>query len=361
MNTINDIFQSYGQKYLDIYGDSVPYNHKKVIDAITNCRTDKYGFSVYECKECGEVHTVFRSCGNRHCPACQNHKTKQWLDKQMQYQIPGHHFMLTFTLPEQIRDFVRSNQDAAYSAMFKTSSQSIKKLAKDEKYIGGDLTGFFGVLHTWGRMIQYHPHIHYVVSGGALSKKNKRWHSSRIDFFLPVKALSKIFKAKFRDEMKKLNLYDEIPEVVWKMNWIVNCQAVGNAHNCVKYLAAYVFKVAISNNRIVKVENDRVFFKYRKQNSRRWRITSLDVMEFIRRYLQHVLPPGFMKVRYYGFMNPNSSVTTDEISALIELAYGFDIDSPKRDNPYVFSLYCPNCGGVLNYLYSVLPFMTGYG
>ena len=141
-----------------------------------------------------------------------------------------------------------------------------------------------------------------------MSKKDGRWHPSRIDFFLPVKAMSKIFKAKFRDELKKSNLDSDIPEEVWNQEWVVNSQAVGTSANSVKYLAPYVFKVAISNSRIIKVENRNVFFKYKKPQSNRWRTMALDVMEFMRRFLQHVLPTGFMKIRYYGFLTPGSSV-----------------------------------------------------
>ena len=360
MDTITDIFRNNSKKYLELYGDSIPTKHRKVINSIINCRTDTYGVSIYECRDCGKKHIVYRSCGNRHCPACQNHKTRQWLEKQSQRQLPGHHFMLTFTMPEQIREFVRSNQNAAYSAMFRASSKAIKVLAKDEKYIGGDLPGFFGVLHTWGRILQYHPHIHYIMPGGALSKKDNQWHSSRIDFLLPVKALSIIFRAKFRDEMKKSGLLYKIPDEVWTINWNVNCQAIGNSQGSIKYLAPYVFKVAISNRRIIKVENGRVYFKYKKQKSNRWRVTSLDLMEFIRRYLQHVLPPGFMKVRHYGFMNPNSSISLKEISALIGTAYGCNMVTHKADSAPVFEQYCPECGGKLTYLYSVLPYMVGY-
>jgi hypothetical protein len=169
----------------------MPDNHKKVIDSIINCRTEACGTLVYNCQKCGTIHYVYRSCGNRHCPVCQNHKTIQWYEKQMERQLPGHHFMLTVTVPECLRFFIRSNQSAAYSALFKSSADAIKKLAKDDKYIGGDTPGFFGVLHTWGSLLQYHPHIHFVVPGGAFSSVDDQWHPSRTDFFLPVKALSK--------------------------------------------------------------------------------------------------------------------------------------------------------------------------
>jgi hypothetical protein len=355
MTTIKDIFTTYGPEYIQRFSDAMPINHRKVIDAIINCRTDHYGATIFRCTKCKKNHVIYRCCGNRHCPNCQHHKSYQWLVKQSERQLPGHHFLITFTVPEQIRRFIRSHQRVCYSAMFKASSDTIKKLALDEKYIGADLPGFFGVLHTWGRQMPYHPHIHYIVPGGGISKSDGRWHPSRIDFFLPVKAMSKIFAAKFRDEMKKCGLEANIPAVVWQKPWIVHCQATANSMHAVKYLAPYLFKVAISNSRIVKIENRKVYFKYRKNHSNRWRTTVLDVMEFIRRFLQHVLPSGFMKVRYYGFMNPGSSVSIEKVASLIELAFGFYMSLPKIIIEPLKPFSCSHCGASLKYIASLLP------
>ena len=264
METIKDIFTTYGPEYIERFGEAMPAEHRKAIHAIINCRTQEYGIAVYKCQECGRTHMLFRSCGNRHCPTCQNHKTRWWQEKQFERQVAGHHFMITFTVPEQIRPFIRSNQRIAYAAMFKSSSKALKALAADKRFVGGDIPGFFGALHTWGRQLHYHPHIHYIVPGGAFSSKEGLWRPSRLDFFAPVKALSKIFKAKFRDEMKKAGLYGDIPSDVWNIGWNVNSQAVGSSEQSIKYLAPYVFKVAISNSRIVKVEDGKVTFRYKK-------------------------------------------------------------------------------------------------
>jgi len=267
MEKINDIFRTFAPEYLDYYAQTIPHEHRKVIQAIIDCRTQSCGIALYYCEHCGEPHIVNCSCGNRHCPTCQHHKSQNWLHKQMNRQLPGHHFMVTFTVPEKLRRFIRSNQRVAYSALFRASSEAMKKLACDDKYMGGDLPGFFGVLHTWGRTLEYHPHIHYVVTGGAFSTLNGAWHPSRIDFYLPVLALSKIFRAKFRDEMKKAGLLHHIPDEVWQIDWIVNSQAVGSSEASIKYLAPYVFTVAISNTRIVKVEDRKVFIRYKKPHS----------------------------------------------------------------------------------------------
>ena len=209
------------------------------------------------------------------------------------------------------------------------------------------------MLHTWGRTLQYHPHIHYVVSGGAIGSADRSWRPSRTDFFVPVQAPSVIFRAKFRDLMKQAKLLDQIPPAVWQIAWNFNCQAVGSSQATLKYLAPYLFKVAISNSHIVSVQDRIVRIRYRKPHSQRQRIPALDVMEFIRRFLQHVLPTGFMKISYYGFMNPNCNIPLERIRGLIELSYGFAIDLPVPEIEPPPRSTCPNCGALLK-LRSVL-------
>ena len=300
MSAIKDIFCQFGYEYLKQYGASVPNGHRKVIQALLDCRSGSLGVTLYHCQGCGKHHLVNRSCGNRHCPNCQHHKTKQWLEKQHAKAIPTHHFLITFTVPQEIRSFLRAHQKAGYSALFQASSEALKRLALDKRFVGTNLPGFLGVLHTWGRQLQYHPHIHYIVPGGGISNDRTCWLASRPDFYAPVKALSRIYRALFCNAMKKAGLLNQINPKVWRAGWNVNSQAVGESHTSLKYLAPYVFKIAISDSRILKVENRTVTFKYRRHGTNHYDITSLDVMEFIRRFLQHVLPEGFMKVRHYG-------------------------------------------------------------
>jgi len=349
MTAINKIFTTYGPEYIRRFGHHMPRGHLKVLNAITTCRTSACGLVIYRCKSCGTSHKMYRSCGNRHCPVCQNHKTRQWLQSQLKRQLPGHHFMITFTVPQSLRRSIRSHQKKAYSAMFTASSETLKAVAATTRFVGGDLPGFFGVLHTWGRQLQYHPHIHYVVPGGALSKSDGTWHPSQVSFFAPVKVMSKIFRAKLRDELNRLDVLQYVDPDVWQQDFIVNCQAVGTCQESIRYLAAYVFKVAISHSRIIKVEDGKVWFRYKKPGSNRWRTMALDTMEFMRRYLQHVLPTGFMKVRHYGFMNPASSVELEKVRSLIELAYGFDVDLPELDQQDDIHPRCPDCGGILEF------------
>lgn len=352
MTDMQQIFTEYAPQYLDQYKDRMPKNHIKAIEAVIDCRTAGAGVVVCDCTGCGHVHVNFRSCGNRHCNLCQGHKTRTWLEKQLDRQLPGHHFMITFTIPEQLRAFFRSNQCVAYEAMFAASSQTIKTFAADSKYVGGDLPGFFGVLHTWGRQLQYHPHIHYVVTGGAVSTSGGKWHPSRLDFFAPVKAMSKVFRAKLKALFKQRGLLHRIDAKVWKLGFNVNSQHVSGSHHSIKYLAPYVFKVAITNGRIVKVEENNVVFRYKKPKSSRWRTMSLPVMEFIRRFLQHVLPTGFMKVRYYGFMAAKPRISREHVRSLIELTFGFEVPDPPRKEASQPVLRCPECGSrlVLRYV-----------
>ena len=352
MTNLQQIFTKYAPRYLDQYKDRMPKNHIKAIDAITACRTADAGVVVCDCTGCGHVHVNFRSCGNRHCNICQGHKACQWLENQLDRQLPGHHFMITFTIPEQLRAFFRTHQRVAYDALFAASSQTLKTFAADAQFIGGDLPGFFGVLHTWGRQLQYHPHIHYVVTGGAVSTSDGKWHPSRLDFFAPVKAMSKVFRAKLKDQLKARGLLHLIEPWAWKQPFNVNSQHISASHHSIKYLAPYVFKVAITNGRIIKLEKGEVVFRYKKPKSSRWRTMSLPVMEFIRRFLQHVLPTGFMKIRYYGFMGAKPRVSREQVRALIELAFGFEIPDPPPKGADKSALLCPECGSrlVLRYV-----------
>jgi hypothetical protein len=355
MNNIKDIFINYGQMYIDKFSDKIPKDHIKVIYAIMNCRTEVYGSVFYKCEGCGKIHGTYRSCGNRHCPSCQNHKTKLWVLKQIKRELPGNHFMLTFTVPSEIRNFIRSNQRISYSSLFLASSMSMKKMITDKRFMGGDTPGFWGVLHTWGRQLQYHPHIHYVVTGGALDKKFPQWNKSRKDFYLPVRALSKIYKAKFKNEINKAGLLHLIPAEAWSKEWNVNCQAVGSGRNSLKYLSRYVFKVAISDSRIMKVEDDKVYISYKKKGSTISSMMVLDIFEFLRRFLQNVLPSGFMKIRYYGFLHPSFSIPLEDLKKLMEEVLKVKMKPLEKVVSQKLKIKCNSCGEVLKFIYSILP------
>ena len=355
MGKLKGIFEDFGPEYIQTY-PNLPKSHQKVIQTIMDCRSGNLGKTIYQCQGCGQFHVVNQSCGNRHCPMCQYQKSQNWLHKQLERLLPGPHFMITFTVPEELRPFLRSHQSIGYSALFTASSEALKRLARDEKFIGTDLPGCTGILHTWGRKLNYHPHIHYVVPGGGLSKDRTTWKPSHPEFFLPVKALSPIYRALFKEQMAKAGLLEAIDPIVWSIAWNVNSKAVGDGRACLTYLASYVFKVAIGESRIVSVENRIVTFTYKKPGSKRIRSMSLDVLEFMRRFLQHVLPSGFPKVRHYGFMHPCCKIPIQDIRTLVQQqshAEGQKTEDFKELKPG--QLYCPDCGGLLIVVTTMIP------
>jgi hypothetical protein len=343
MTTLRAIFTAFAPEYLERY-PNLPTSHRQVLSAIQHCQSGHYGHSLYQCQTCGGHHRVNHSCGNRHCPQCQQHKTQQWLAHHLGTQLPGPYFLLTFTVPEPLRPFIRSHQRLAYQAMFQASATALKRLATDERFIGTDLPGFTGILHTWGRQLQYHPHIHYIVPGGGLSEDRTTWRPSRANFFVPVKALSPIYRALFKDDMRQAGLLESIAPEVWTIPWNVHSQANHNGHSAFTYLAPYVFRVAISNRRIVSLKDRTVTFTYRKVGSARPRTTHLDVMEFLRRFLQHVLPDGFMKVRHFGLLHASCAIPLDTIRLLIMQAHPIESQPPQPTPPQPLAARCPTCG-----------------
>jgi hypothetical protein len=351
--SLAEVVRRYGAQYLQRFGTALPLRHRKALRAIGACRTGQLGTVVYNCSDCGRKHRIGRSCGNRHCPACQHDKTTAWLQKQLGYLLPCPYFFITFTVPAELRSFIRSHQKTAYGALFDASSQTLKLLAANPKWVGTDCPGFLGVLHTWGRALPFHPHIHYIVPGGGPSPDGSRWLPASPRFFVPDPALSKICRAKFRDAMRAAGLLHRIDPVVWQKTWVVRSQAVGDGRAALKYLAAYVFRVAITDRRILSCEDGQVTFAYKKSGSRRSRSLTLPAEEFLRRFLQHVLPRGFQKVRAYGFLSPNARRSFEAVRWLATLhareAYTLrakgaqPIAPPPPRTPR-----CPDCGGDLH-------------
>ena len=343
MTTLREICTAFAPEYLERY-PHLPLAHRKVISAIQQSQSGHYGHSLYQCHRCSEQHRVPHSCGNRHCPPCQQHKTQQWLQHHLDKQRPGPHFLLTFTVPETLRPFIRSHQRLASQALFQASATALKRLAKDERFIGTDLPGFTGVLHTWGRQLQYHPHIHYIVPGGGLSKDRTTWQPSRANFFVPVKALSPIYRAIFKENLRQAGLLKHIAPQVWTIPWNVHSRANHQGHSACTSLAPSVFKVAISNQRLVSLTDRTVTFTYRKVGSARLRTTHLDVIEFLRRFLQHVLPHGFMKVRHFGLLHASCAIPLASIRLMIVQAHSLDGQPPPRSPPLPRTARCPTCG-----------------
>lgn len=282
----------------------MPAIHRKAIDDILACRTPAMGGTTYHCPDCDHYHYSYHSCGNRNCNKCGNERAQDWLIKAGSLLLPVDHFMVTFTLPGELRQMARSHQRLFYGLLMSCAAASLQTLGWDSRFVGGQLA-MMGVLHTWGRDLSYHPHVHMIVAGGGLWTDEELWLEARPDFLVPVKALSRIIAAKFRDGLKKQapELFGEVDSAVWRGSWVVHSQPPtgGKGQPALKYLAQYIFRPAISNGRLVELHDDgTVSFRYQDSQTKRWKICRLNAVEFIRRYLQHVLPRGFVKIRYYG-------------------------------------------------------------
>ncbi len=256
-----EIFRQYGPAYRERFGDKMPSSHKAAMKAIEQCRTEALGGQLYYCHHCDEQWYSYHSCRNRHCPKCQYEAAQVWLEKQRQLLLPVPYFLVTFTLPAELREIVRSNQQIIYNLLFRSATEALQQLAQDR--IGGQI-GIVGILQTWTRDLRFHPHVHFLVPGGGLSKDGKQWFASRKNFLVRVEPLGRLFRGKFRAALKKTALFANVPTSAWDKVWVVDSRPVGTGEAALKYLAPYVFRVAISNNRILKVENDSVFFSLQR-------------------------------------------------------------------------------------------------
>jgi hypothetical protein len=358
-----DIFRQYGPAYRQKYASRMPGNHFKAMRAIEQCRTPALGGQVYRCPNCEELQYSYHSCRNRHCPKCQNENAQSWLERQQDLLLPVPYFLLTFTLPAGFNEVARSNQCLLYDLLFKTSAAATQQLAQEPRWIGGQI-GMVGVLHTWGRNLAYHPHIHYLVPAGGWCEAEQRWVPTRPNFLLPVRALSKVFRGKLQQALRDNDCYARIPPKVWQQEWVVHCEGVGSGLQALQYLAPYIFRVALSNNRFLKLESDRVTFRYRDTETGAEKRCSLGAQEFIHRFLQHVLPHHFVKIRYYGFFAPTRRA---RLATLREsLPADADLHPPPTDLTTSSAhsapvqpntIPCPHCGQPMLFLHTLAPLL----
>jgi hypothetical protein len=261
-----------------------------------------------------------------------------------------------------LRPFIRSHQRPAYQALFHASATALKRLATDQRFIGTDLPGFTGVLHTWGRQLQYHPHLHDLVPGGGLSEDRTTWLPSRANFFVPVTALSPIYRALCKEEMRHAGLLEHSEPQVWTIPWNVHSQANHQGHSAFTSLAPYVFKGAISNHHIVSLTGRMVTFTSRKVGRARLRTAHLDVMEFLRRFLQHVFPAGFMKVRHVGFLHASCAISPATIRLMMAQGHASEDQPTQRQpmSPLPRVARCPICGVSMHVVMRVWASPTGF-
>jgi len=327
MPEVQDVFA----QYVDDYRQShtlLPIQHK-AINAILNCRTPKLGGHMDTCPECGYQKPSYNSCRNRHCPKCQTLSKERWIDAQKANLLSVGYFHVVFTVPQELNMLIYSNQQECYNLLFRCVAETLHELAGNPKHLGAEI-GFTSVLHTWGQNLCFHPHIHCIVPAGGLTALG-RWKHSRQKFFLPVRALSRKFRGKLLAMLKR-----KFPHVdrnlisrCYEKEWVVYCKPPFKSASCVvEYLGRYTHRVAISNNRIISLKNGNVTFKWRDyRDHSRWKLMTLSAVEFIRRFLLHVLPHGFMKIRHLWI--PFKSWQTKE-AAHLQTRYEDESDSKRK-------------------------------
>jgi hypothetical protein len=320
---VADIFRVFGSAYRETH--ELPLRHLRAMRAIEICRTAELGGHLDQCDHCGTVRISYNSCRNRHCPKCQCLEKERWLEARQKDLLPTPYFHVVFTLPEGLRPLALRNQKVVYSLLFKAVSETLTELARDSKHLGAEI-GFMAILHTWSQTLIDHPHLHCLATGGGLSLDGNRWLRSRKEFFIPVKVLSSLFRGKFLDGLKKmyeakeLKFPGQIEELkdprtfkrlltnLYHQAWVVYCKPpLKHPKKVVDYLGRYTHRVALSNDRLVKMEDNRVTFRWRDSadnNKIKW--LTLEAFEFIRRFLLHVLPSQFVKIRYYGILSHRS-------------------------------------------------------
>jgi len=317
--TVCNILQQYGGKY--ITANHIKGQQKGIINLLSTCHTSALGSHYRCCDQCGHTDKVYNSCRNRHCPSCQHQDKQAWLEQRMEELLPVGYYHFVFTVPHALNDLCFQNKKVLFGILFKAASQTLLELSKDVKHLGAD-TGLITVLHTWGQNLMEHPHLHCIMPAGGLSFDKAYWvHPAKKNgFFIHYKVLSKKFRGKFLDLLKKAHRTGELLfkkqicaisgkkafarfiNRLYRKSWVVNIQKpFARPEKVLEYLSRYIFRIAISDRRIEKVENGKVYFTMKdyRQNGV-FRRTYLEVNEFIRRFLLHVLPKGFFKVRYYG-------------------------------------------------------------
>lgn len=345
MIEVADIFRRFADGYLAAHGGAMPPSHKRAIADILACRTEALGGHLWRCNRCGEEVYSYHSCRNRSCPKCHTDQAERWLKARQSELLPCPYFHITVTVPQELRETLRSRQNIAYPLLMKAAAQAIIELARDPRHVGGDV-GVLSVLHTWTQQLIYHPHVHCLATGGGVL--NGSWRPARRTFLFPNAALAKLVRGKLLAMLAKRCPELALPKAVWRKPWVVHSTPWGEGADAVlRYLARYVFRAAISNSRIESLDNDGVTFRHKHRASNRWRRTRLSGHEFMRRFLQHVLPKGLHKVRYFGLWHPSKRQEAAKARLLLLLQpQGADraVQASKADGQGAPPRLCQACG-----------------
>jgi hypothetical protein len=368
---VADIFRAHGPAYRGEHAGHLNLPQLKVMSAIENCRTAALGGHVAACTKCSHQHIAYNSCRNRHCPKCQGAAAQDWMQARMEDLLPVEYFHMVFTLPSEIADIAYQNKAEVYGLLFKASSETLRIIAADPKHLGAKI-GMTSVLHTWGSAMTHHPHVHVIVPGGGLSPDGQRWIACRPGFFVPVKVLSRLFRRLFIEGLArshkagKLRFFGDLTKLadpdtfaahlapLRKTNWVVYAKSpFGGPEAVLAYLSRYTHRVAISNHRLVSADGDMVAFRwkdYRIKQGDRMKVMRLPTAEFFRRFLIHVLPSGFHRIRHTGFLA--NGIRRDRISKIRRLLDAEPSQTPvegESDDPEDQDVRqsCPKCGSTM--------------
>jgi hypothetical protein len=358
---VADIVRAAGNRFWEEHKSHFAWVHRKVLDAIVRCRTAALGGHRDQCIRCGHQAISYNSCRSRHCPKCQGNARAKWLAARSAELLPVPYFHIVFTLPHELSALALGNKRLLYDLLFRSSAAAMLELARNPKHLGAKIGGL-GVLHTWGQNLQHHPHVHYIVPAGGMAPDGSRWIDSSRRFFLPVHALSRVFRGKFVAELKQLAAQNKLQfhgsqqylttpgcfanflRQLFRQDWVVYAKPpFGGAEHVLNYLARYTHRVAISNHRLVAFENDRVSFRWRDYaHGGKQKVMTVSADEFLRRFLLHVLPKGLVRIRHFGFF-ANRSRQSALARCRQLLGAAACPDRPETTN----LLRCPACSGTM--------------
>ncbi len=362
-----DVIRNAGQSFLDRSRSWLTWQHLKVLQAIERCRTAALGGHRDQCSSCGHSAISYNSCRNRHCPKCQGNARHRWLEARGQELLPTPYVHVVFTLPRELAPLALQNKKVIYNLLFQTSAETLLEVARDPKHLGAEI-GFFSVLHTWNQKLQHHPHVHCVLPAGGLSPDHTRWIKSRSSFFPPVKVLGRVFRSKFTQALKraftesKLDFHGTLkflgkPKTfstwlrqLFRNDWVVYCKPpFGGPEYVLRYLGAYTHRVAISDHRLVALAEGNITFRWRDSaHQNKKRLITMPVEEFLRRFLLHVLPRGFVRIRNFGFLaNRQRAALLPFCSQLLNsVPESQPSKPPVPSNSTTLAFWtCPVCGG----------------
>jgi len=365
---VADIVRSAGESFLDRSRGWITWQHRKVLLAIQRCRTAVLGGHRDRCANCDHVAISYNSCGNRHCPRCQGNARLRWLRAREAELLPTRYVHAVFTLPRELAPVALQNKKVIFNLLFHSSAETLLEVARDPRHLGAEI-GFFSVLHSWDQRLQFHPHVHSIVAAGGLSPDHTRWISSSRRFFMPIKVLSRVFRGKFVAGLQAafhsgdLHFHGTLLHlaeprafrawlrILYRHDWVVYAKRpFGGPEHALRYLGAYTHRVAISNHRLVAMEDGQVTFRWRDSaHGNKKRLMTLPTDEFLRRFLLHVLPRGFVRIRNFGFLanRRRASLLPLCLQLLRRSAESAPPAAPARANQACVSWRCPVCGGTM--------------